>query len=121
VRSSRDELACSMNRLGETLSSTHDLPKLLAVVLEAAVQARRAKAGSLLLLTADRTALAREATHGLAHRDTAERIPVGQGVAGTVAATGRRAVHPGRRRGPLRGQAPGPGDRWSPPGTGCCR
>jgi hypothetical protein len=109
LRSSRDELACSMNRLGETLSSTHDLPKLLAVVLEAAVQARRAKAGSLLLLTADRTALAREATHGLAHRDTAERIPVGQGVAGTVAATGRRAVHPGRRRGPLRGQVPGPG------------
>jgi two-component system cell cycle response regulator len=51
LRSSRDELACSMNRLGETLSSTHDLPKLLAVVLEAAVQARRARAGSLLLLT----------------------------------------------------------------------
>jgi two-component system cell cycle response regulator len=39
LRSSRDELARSMNRLGETLSSTHDLPKLLAVVLEAAVQA----------------------------------------------------------------------------------
>jgi hypothetical protein len=30
LRSSRDELARSMNRLGETLSSTHDLPKLLA-------------------------------------------------------------------------------------------
>jgi HAMP domain-containing protein len=29
LRSSRDELARSMNRLGETLSSTHDLPKLL--------------------------------------------------------------------------------------------
>jgi putative methionine-R-sulfoxide reductase with GAF domain len=92
LRSSRDELARSMNRLGETLSSTHDLPKLLAVVLEAAVQARRAKAGSLLLLTADRTALIREATHGLAHRDPAERIPVGQGVAGTVAATRRAMV-----------------------------
>ena len=65
LRSSRDELARSMNRLGETLSSTHDLPKLLSVVLEAAVQARRAKAGSLLLLTADRTALVREATYGL--------------------------------------------------------
>ena len=51
LRTSRDELARSMNRLGETLSSTHDLPKLLAVVLEAAVQARRAKAGGLLLLT----------------------------------------------------------------------
>ena len=62
LRSSRDELARSMNRLGETLSSTHDLPKLLAVVLEAAVQARRARAGSLPLLTPDRTALVREAT-----------------------------------------------------------
>ena len=81
-----------MNRLGETLSSTHDLPKLLAVVLEAAIQARRAKAGSLLLLTADRTALVREATHGLTQREPAERIPVGQGVAGTVAATGRAMV-----------------------------
>jgi len=92
LRSSRDELARSMNRLGETLSSTHDLPKLLAVVLEAAVQARRAKAGSLLLLTADRTALVREAIHGLQQRDPAERIPVGQGVAGTVAANGRPMV-----------------------------
>jgi len=92
LRSSRDELARSMNRLGETLSSTHDLPKLLAVVLEAAVQARRAKAGSLLLLTPDRTALVREATHGLTKRDPAERIPVGQGVAGTVAANGRAMV-----------------------------
>jgi two-component system, cell cycle response regulator len=92
LRSSRDELARSMNRLGETLSSTHDLPKLLAVVLEAAVQSRRAKAGSLLLLTADRTALVREATHGLQQRDPAERIPVGQGVAGTVAAKGRPMV-----------------------------
>ncbi|HEV2871137.1 MAG TPA: diguanylate cyclase [Actinomycetota bacterium] len=92
LRSSRDELARSMNRLGETLSSTHDLPKLLAVVLEAAVQARRAKAGSLLLLTPDRTALVREATHGLTQRDPAERIPVGQGVAGTVASNGRAIV-----------------------------
>jgi two-component system cell cycle response regulator len=92
LRSSRDELARSMNRLGETLSSTHDLPKLLAVVLEAAVQARRAKAGSVLLLTPDRTALVREATHGLQRRDPAERIPVGQGVAGTVAATARAMV-----------------------------
>ena len=92
LRSSRDELARSMNRLGETLSSTHDLPKLLAVVLEAAVQARRARAGSLLLLTPDRTALVREATFGLSQREPAERIPVGQGVAGTVAATGRAMI-----------------------------
>jgi two-component system, cell cycle response regulator len=92
LRTSRDELARSMNRLGETLSSTHDLPKLLTVVMEAAVQARRAKAGSLLLLTPDRTALVRQASHGLSRREPAERVPVGQGVAGTVAATGRAMV-----------------------------
>jgi two-component system cell cycle response regulator len=92
LRSSRDELTRSMHRLGETLSSTHDLPKLLAVVLEAAVQARRAKAGSVLLLTADRTALVRQATWGLEQRDPAERIPLGQGVPGTVAATTRPMV-----------------------------
>jgi hypothetical protein len=68
------------------------LTALLAVVLEAAVQARRAKAGSLLLLTADRTTLVREASHGLTQCEPAERIPVGQGVAGTVAATGRAMV-----------------------------
>jgi hypothetical protein len=109
LRSSRDELARSMNRLGETLSSTHDLPKLLAVVLEAAVQARRARAGSLLMLTVDRTALVREATYGLTHRDPAERIPVGHRRAQPVRPRGRRAVHPGRRRGPDRLRGPGGG------------
>ena len=57
----------------------------------AVLEADHARA-PLLLLTADRTALVREATYGLTHRDPAERIPVGQGVAGTVAATGRAMV-----------------------------
>jgi diguanylate cyclase (GGDEF)-like protein len=106
LRASRDELARSMSRLGQTLSSTHDLPRLLAVVLEAAVQTRRAKAGSLLLLTPDRTALVRQATHGLRDRDPAERVPVGQGVAGTVAATGRPMVlaSPAEARQPAEGE-----------------
>jgi two-component system cell cycle response regulator len=92
LHTSRDELARSMSRLGETLTSTHDLPKLLAVVLEAAVQARRARAGSLLLLTPDRTALRRQAVCGLAGGEVDERIPLGQGVAGSVAASGRPVV-----------------------------
>jgi two-component system cell cycle response regulator len=126
LRSSRDELARSMNRLGETLSSTHDLPKLLAVVLEAAVQARRAKAGSLLLLTADRTALVREATYGLQHRDPAERIPVGQGVAGTGwPASPSTQPLPRSCCGPPTRHTTRPSSRaatgWSPPGPGCCR
>jgi len=92
LRASRDELSRSMTRLGQTLSSTHDLPKLLEVVLEAAVRACRARAGSVLLLTTDRAALVRQATYGLADRELAVRIPVGQGVAGAVAATGKPMV-----------------------------
>ena len=92
LRDSRDELSRSMTRLGQTLSSTHDLPKLLEVVLEAAVRACRARAGSVLLLTTDRAALVRQATYGLADRELAGRIGVGQGVAGSVAATGKPMV-----------------------------
>jgi diguanylate cyclase (GGDEF)-like protein len=92
LHASRDELARSMSRLGETLSSTHDLPKLLTVVLEAAVQARQARAGSLLLLTPDRSALRRQAVCGLVEPQVQERIPIGHGVAGSVAASGRPVV-----------------------------
>ncbi|HYT25316.1 MAG TPA: sensor domain-containing diguanylate cyclase, partial [Actinomycetota bacterium] len=92
LRASRDELARSMTRLGQTLSSTHDLPKLLEVVLEAAVRARRARAGSVLLLSADRSTLVRQATYGLAERELATRIPVGHGIAGSVVATGKPVV-----------------------------
>jgi hypothetical protein len=106
------ELARAMNRLGETRSSTHDLPKLLAVVLEAAVQARRAKAGSLLLLTADRTAPVREATHGLTQREPAERIPVGQG------SRGRSRPPAGPWSWPARPATVGP-SRPPPPRSAC--
>jgi diguanylate cyclase (GGDEF)-like protein len=92
VRSSRDELTQATARLGQTLSSTHDLPRLLAVVLEAAVRSRQGRAGSVLLLSADRGSLERQATFGLPARELAARIPVGHGIAGTVAATGGPVV-----------------------------
>jgi diguanylate cyclase (GGDEF)-like protein len=92
LEASREELARAMGRLGETLSATHDLPKLLAVVLEAAVHARKARAGSIQLLSPDRTTLERGATYGLGRRELAERLPVGQGIAGAVAARGTPMV-----------------------------
>lgn len=92
VRGSRDELARAMARLGQTLSSTHDLPRLLAVVLEAAVRSRQGVAGSVQLLSVDRASLVRQATFGLAAGELAARIPVGHGIAGTVAASGRPVV-----------------------------
>jgi diguanylate cyclase (GGDEF)-like protein len=128
LRDSRDELSRSMTRLGQTLSSTHDLPKLLEVVLEAAVRTCQARAGSVLLLTTDRTALVRQATFGLADRELAARIAVGQGVAGSVAATGKpmvaaaplatvpgAAVEPGVRPPGSRPPQPAPG--MPPPGS----
>ena len=92
VRTSRDELSRSMTRLGQTLSSTHDLPRLLAVVLEAAVRSRQGVAGSVLLLSVDRASLVRQATFGLPAGELAARVPVGHGIAGTVAASGRPVV-----------------------------
>jgi two-component system, cell cycle response regulator len=92
VRTSRDELSRAMTRLGQTLSSTHDLPRLLAVVLEAAVRSRQGVAGSVLLLSVDRASLVRQASFGLPAGELAARMPVGHGIAGTVAASGRPVV-----------------------------
>jgi diguanylate cyclase (GGDEF)-like protein len=94
LRASRDELTRSMARVGETLVSTSDLPKLLTVVLEAAVQARQARAGSLLLFDDERITLVPEATFGLGKRE-ATRVRAGDGVIGTVAVSGRAVVVPG--------------------------
>jgi len=129
VRGSRDELARAMFRLGQTLSSTHDLPRLLAVVLEAAVRSRQGVAGSVLLLSVDRASLVRQATFGLPAGELAARVPVGHGIAGTVAASGRpvvvsaaadrdgsRTAAPRPRRRPLRCRRPAPrGHRPSRP------
>jgi two-component system, cell cycle response regulator len=92
VRSSRDELSRAMSRLGQTLSSTHDLPRLLAVVLEAAVRSRQGVAGSVMLLSVDRASLVRQASFGLPAGELAARMPVGHGIAGTVAASCRPVV-----------------------------
>ena len=98
LQASRDELARSMARLGETLSSTHDLPKLLTVVLEAAVQARQARAGSLMLINPERSELVPRVAYGLSVREMTRAIPLGEGIAGTVGLTGVPAVVPGPDR-----------------------
>lgn len=87
LRSRRDELQAGLDRLGETLSSTHDLDSLLAVVLETAVTAVRARAGVLLLVDRQGSALRPVAAYGLP-LDRDLRVPLGAGVAGRVAVTG---------------------------------
>ncbi|WP_167537081.1 sensor domain-containing diguanylate cyclase [Micromonospora terminaliae] len=107
LTSSRDQLRGHLTVLGDTLASTHDLQRILRVILHSAIAATGARAGAVLLVDGD-GALVGQCVEGLDGRwpsgDPADpatlRVPVGAGMLGTVAATGE----------PLRG-------RWEPADT----
>ncbi|MFE9689000.1 diguanylate cyclase [Micromonospora sp. NPDC005806] len=104
LTSSRDQLRGHLAVLGDTLASTHDLQRILRVILHSAIAATGARAGAVLLLDGDGVLVGR-CVEGLDGRRPGDdgsdpatlRVPVGAGVIGTVAATGE----------PLRG-------RWEP-------
>jgi diguanylate cyclase (GGDEF)-like protein len=94
LQDSRDQVRKSVERLGEVLRSTHDLSKLLSVVLETAIAAVNARAGAIWLLAPSRTELALRVSRGM-DPSTAEVRPVlGEGIAGTVARTRRATLVP---------------------------
>ncbi|MFI6130370.1 diguanylate cyclase [Micromonospora sp. NPDC051141] len=105
LTSSRDQLRNHLVVLGDTLASTHDLQRILRVILDSAIAGTGARAGAVLLLDGHGV-LVGQCVEGLAGRwptdDPADpatlRVPVGTGVVGAVAATGE----------PVRG-------RWSAP------
>jgi diguanylate cyclase (GGDEF)-like protein len=94
LQESRDELKRNLTRLGDTLSSTHDLKKMLAVILETAMVTIRAEAGALMLFSGTRDELYLKVGRGLDGRlaSASVRVAVGEGVAGRVAETGE-GVH----------------------------
>ncbi|SCG43836.1 GGDEF domain-containing protein [Micromonospora inositola] len=104
LTSSRDQLRGHLAVLGDTLASTHDLHRILRVILHSAIAATGARAGAVLLLDAGGV-LVGQCAEGLEGRWAADdptdaatlRVPVGVGVVGAVIATGE----------PLRG-------RWEP-------
>ncbi|WP_406046401.1 diguanylate cyclase [Micromonospora sp. NBC_00898] len=104
LTSSRDQLRGHLAVLGDTLASTHDLQRILRVLLHSAIAATGARAGAVLLLDGAGV-LVGQCAEGLEGRWAADdptdaatlRVPVGAGVVGAVAATGE----------PLRG-------RWEP-------
>ncbi|RZU73131.1 diguanylate cyclase (GGDEF)-like protein [Micromonospora kangleipakensis] len=104
LTSSRDQLRGHLAVLGDTLASTHDLQRILRVILHSAIAATGARAGAVLLLDGGGV-LVGQCAEGLEGRwpvdDPADaatlRVPVGAGVVGAVVATGE----------PLRG-------RWEP-------
>jgi two-component system cell cycle response regulator len=95
LTASRDQLRGHLAILGETLSSTHDLHRILQVILRTALAATGARAGLVLLIDAAGEQLVAQSAVGLTGEwDVSDaelptrRLPVGFGVLGSVAATG---------------------------------
>jgi diguanylate cyclase (GGDEF)-like protein len=88
LEQSREDLRDSLERIGDTLMSTHDLEGLLQVVLETAVVTLRSKAGVVLYGAPDQLRLVAE--HGLheAGLIAPTAISPGAGVLGRVVASG---------------------------------
>jgi two-component system, cell cycle response regulator len=100
LTASRDQLRGHLGTLGDTLSSTHDLQRMLQVILRTAQSATGAQAGVVLLVDPVEGVLVGQCAHGLSGRGASEwplRIPLGTGLLGSVAATGvSRRGHLGR-------------------------
>ncbi|GAA1599532.1 GGDEF domain-containing protein [Actinoplanes couchii] len=90
LTASRDQLRRHLAILGDTLSSTHDLDRILPVILRTAMTATGARAGLILLMEDGRLA----ARHGdgltgdWAGDLSQRRLTPGRGILGAVAATG---------------------------------
>jgi diguanylate cyclase (GGDEF)-like protein len=80
LTASRDQLRGHLDMLGRTLSSTHDLHRILGVILQTARAVTGARSGAVLLVEQD-------ALVGISD-DVPLRVPLGAGLLGTVAATG---------------------------------
>ena len=83
---SRDQLRQSLSRLGQTLSSSLDLDRTLAVVVETAIETLGADRGVLWLFTPERDALYVKVGRGVGQ--SVSRLPTGSGTAGHVARVG---------------------------------
>jgi len=88
LEQSREDLRVSLERIGDTLMSTHDLDGLLEVVLETAVVTLQAKAGVVLYGAPDQLHVVAE--HHLHEAGLAAPVGVapGSGVLGRVVASG---------------------------------
>jgi diguanylate cyclase (GGDEF)-like protein len=93
LTASRDQLRGHLAILGETLSSTHDLHRILQVILRTALAATGARAGLVLLTDPGGNQLVAQCGIGLTGSwDLSDdelrtrRLPVGSGVLGSVAA-----------------------------------
>jgi two-component system, cell cycle response regulator len=103
---SRDELRQNLDRLGATLTHTHDLDGILAVVLDTAIGSAQATGGAIMFLDADGNLTVQVRRGEVAESvDAGTVVPLGKGISGQVAVTGeavcgRAGEGPGLRRVP---------------------
>jgi two-component system, cell cycle response regulator len=106
LESSRDELRQNLDRLGATLTHTHDLDGILAVVLDTAIGSAQATGGAIMFLDGDGNLTVQVRRGEVAESvDVGTVVPLGKGISGQVAATGepvcgRAGEGPGLRRVP---------------------
>jgi diguanylate cyclase (GGDEF)-like protein len=99
LASSRDSLQRAVERVGETLRSTHDMNQILGSILDTAGDAVMAEAGELWLLTPGREGLHPAIARG-PRDDGLARIDVGEGIVGLVAERGVTVSLPADAGGP---------------------
>jgi two-component system, cell cycle response regulator len=87
LTASRDQLRGQLGVLGDTLSSTHDLHRILQVILQTAMAATGAQSGVVLLVDASGGTLVGQCAEGLTGVENL-RVRLGEGLLGGVAASG---------------------------------
>jgi diguanylate cyclase (GGDEF)-like protein len=111
LEASRDELRAGLARLGQTLTGTHDLDRIVAVVLETALASTTARSGAVLLREAGGDGLVLAAGRGLptGAAGSGLRFREGEGAIGQAAVDGlaRRTRVADDDRSPL-----DPGAHW---------
>ncbi|MDI1460020.1 diguanylate cyclase [Catellatospora sp. KI3] len=136
LTASRDQLRGHLGVLGDTLAGTHDLDRILRVILQTARHATGASAGVVLLADPATGALVGQCCEGLDESWTSGergtlRVPYGTGLTGSVAATGVPRIGRVERDGPrldtgepdcrtymvVPFSAPSLVDNYLPPGT----
>jgi diguanylate cyclase (GGDEF)-like protein len=92
LTASRDQLRGNLALLGDTLSSTHDLDRILEVILETVMAATGAQSGAVLLVERGEKSwpglLVGQASRGLPVPEGGLRLRIGDGLLGGVAAGG---------------------------------
>ena len=89
LTSSRDQMRGQLGRLGQTLTATLDLDRILEVILDTAMVTAGAEAGVIMLVDVDDADQLRErAGEGFLGIDQPASIRIGEGIIGAIAAGG---------------------------------